>query len=283
MSPRVAPARGGSAIRHRGGQGEPLLLLHGFTLCVDAWKPILPALERRHDVVAVTFHGHMGGEPLPPGFNHSISASADLAEAELDAAGFGKMHMVGNSLGGWLAIELARRGRALSMVAISPGGGWEPGSGEQKRLKAVFKKIRASLHVGGPLAPVLARFAASRRIALSEIVAHPERLTPAEAKMIIQASWRCDAFDGALDALEREPAPEPIHASPCPMRLVWGTGDRLLPMKAYSARWRKMLPEADWVEIEGAGHVPMFDEPDAVARAILDVTAVAPDARATAR
>jgi pimeloyl-ACP methyl ester carboxylesterase len=272
MSPKTSPLVR-SSIRHRGGRGEPLLLLHGFSACAETWRPVLPALERQHDVFAVTFHGHMGGEPIPAGFDHSIRASVDLAETELDAAGFDKVHIVGNSLGGWLAIELARRGRARSVVAISPGGGWEPGSREQRRVKGFFKRVRASLHVGGPLAPVLARFAASRRIALGEIVARPDRLTPAEARMLIEASWRCDAFEGVLEAVEREPAPGPIEPTPCPIRLVWGTRDRVLPIGRYSDRWRRVLPSAEWVEIAGAGHVPMFDEPEAVARAILEVTA----------
>jgi pimeloyl-ACP methyl ester carboxylesterase len=272
MSPKISPIVR-SSIRHRSGTGEPLLLLHGFSACAANWRPILPALERKHDVVAVTFHGHMGGEPIPAGFDHSIRSSVDLAEAELDAAGFDKVHVVGNSLGGWLAIELARRGRARSVVAISPGGGWEPGSREQKRVKGFFKRVRASLHVGGPLAPVLSRFAASRRIALGEIVARPDRLTPADARMLIEASWRCDAFEGVLDAVEREPPPTGFVSEGCPIRLVWGTEDRVLPMGRYSDRWRRILPAAEWVEIPGAGHVPMFDEPEAVARAILDFTA----------
>jgi pimeloyl-ACP methyl ester carboxylesterase len=271
MSPQTS-SRARSSIRHRSGTGEPLLLLHGFSACAETWQPILPALARKHDVIAVTFNGHMGGEPIPAGFDHSIRASVDLAEADLDAAGFDKVHIVGNSLGGWLAIELARRGRARSIVAISPGGGWEPGSREQRRVKVFFKRVRTSLHVGGPLAPVLARFAASRRIALGEIVARPDRLTPAEARMLIEASWRCDAFEGVLEAVEREPAPGPIDA-PCPIRLVWGTHDRVLPMGRYSDRWRRILPTAEWVELAGAGHVPMFDDPGAVARAILEMTA----------
>jgi pimeloyl-ACP methyl ester carboxylesterase len=268
----IARGRSGPSVRHRGGEGEPLLLLHGFALCADAWSRVVPALERKHDVVAVTFPGHMGGERLPPGFAHSIKASADLAEAELVAGGFDKVHIVGNSLGGWLAIELARRGRALSVVAISPGGGWQPGSPEHKRLKSVFKRFRATLHLGGPLAPVLSRFSASRRLALGEIVAHPERLTAAEARMIIEASWRCDAYDGVLDALSHEPPPQPLHPNPCPIRLVWGTRDRLLPIRGYSELWRRVLPQAEWVELEGAGHVPMYDDPEGVVRAILEVT-----------
>jgi pimeloyl-ACP methyl ester carboxylesterase len=222
--------------------------------------------------MAVTFPGHLGGERLPEGFVHSIQASADLAEAELDAGGFDKLHIVGNSLGGWLAIELGRRGRALSVVAISPGGGWEPGSAEHKRLKGVFRRFRALLRVGGPLAPVLSRFAVSRRLALAEIVARPERLAPAEARMILESSSNCDAFDDVLEALSREPPPDLLHPAPCPIRLVWGTHDRLLPVRGYSELWRRVVPGAEWVELEGLGHVPMFDDPDVVARAILEVT-----------
>lgn len=245
--------------------------------------PIVPALERRHEVIAVTFHGHRGGPRLPATFGHTISESADLAEAELDAAGFGRVHIVGNSLGGWLAIELARRGRALSVVALSPAGGWESGSAQQRRVKGVFRRIRAALHVGGPLAPLLSRFAVSRRIALGNIVARPERLTPAQARTIIEASWKCDAFEGVLGAIEREPPPQPIHSIPCPIRIVWGSRDRILPMSGYSERWRAIIPGAEWVELPGAGHVPMYDDPDGVARAILEVTSRASDARAVAQ
>jgi pimeloyl-ACP methyl ester carboxylesterase len=250
-----------------------MLLLHGFTATADTWKPILPALQRHHEVVAVTFHGHMGGPPMPADFDHSISASADLAEAELDAEGIGKVHLVGNSLGGWLAIELARRGRALSLVAISPGGGWEHGSAEQRRLARLFRRIRATLHIGGPLAAVLARFPVSRRVALGEVVAHPERMSAADARTMIEAAWKCDAFEGVMGALMREPAPLPFEDAACRMRLVWGTRDRMLPMGRYSDRWRRMMPTAEWVELHGAGHVPMYDDPEGVARVILQVTA----------
>jgi pimeloyl-ACP methyl ester carboxylesterase len=272
MTEHFDKTKGTSPIRYRAGQGEPLLLLHGFTANADAWKPVLPALERHHEVVVVTFHGHMGGPPMPDGFGHSMAESTDLAVASLDAEGIDKVHVVGNSLGGWLALELARRGRALSAVAISPGGGWEPGSPEQRRLTKLFKRIRALLRIGGPLAPVLARFATSRRFALRDIVAHAERMSPEDARVMIEAAWRCDAFDGVMQAMTREPAPQPMDPLPCPIRLVWGTADRMLPIGRYSDRWRRMLPGAEWVELDGAGHCPMFDDPDGVARAILEVT-----------
>jgi pimeloyl-ACP methyl ester carboxylesterase len=261
-----------SSVRYRAGSGEPLLLLHGFSASAETWAPIIPALERQHEVIAVTFHGHMGGLPIPRGFPHTIAASVDLAERELDAAGWGKVHIVGNSLGGWIGLELARRGRARSVVAISPGGGWMRGSREAKRLEKLFRGIRTSLHVGGPIAPVLASFATTRRVALSRIVAFPEKLSRKDAQTMITASWRCDVFDDVVRALRNEPEPTLMHPLPCPIRLVWGTRDRILPMSRYAPHWRRILPGAEFVELAGLGHVPMFDDPDAVVRSIVELT-----------
>jgi pimeloyl-ACP methyl ester carboxylesterase len=263
----------GPSIRHHGGSGEPLLLLHPFALSADAWNPILPALERRHEVLAATFPGHMGGDPIPRGFQHSITASVDMAEAELDAAGIGRVHIAGNSLGGWFAIELARRGRALSTVAISPGGGWERGSIEEKQLLRTFKHMGRLVRLGGPFAPILGHIGLARRFALRQVVSRPGQLTPEQASFLIRAPHRCDTFYDVLDRLPNEPEPAPVGAEAGPMRIVWGSEDRLLPMRGYSERWRRLLPNAEWVVLEGAGHVPMYDDPTRVAALILEVTA----------
>ncbi|HTB76221.1 MAG TPA: alpha/beta hydrolase [Polyangiaceae bacterium] len=262
----------GRSIRHHGGSGEPLLLLHPFALSAEAWRPILPALERRHEVLAATFPGHMGGEAIPSGFQHSVAASVDMAEAELDAAGIGRVHIAGNSLGGWFALELARRGRALSTVAISPGGGWERGSEEEKRLLRTFRKLGRLLRLGGPLAPVLGHIGAARRFGLHQIVSRPDRLTPEQASFLMRAPYRCDTFYDVLRRLPHEPDPRRVDAAAGRIRIVWGSEDRLLPLKGYSERWRRLLPNAEWVVLEGAGHVPMYDDPARVAALILEVT-----------
>ncbi len=260
------------SIRYRGGSGEPLLLLHPFALCADAWRPVLPALERHHQVLVATFPGHMGGNPIPEGFRHSVAASVDLAEAELDAAGVERVHIAGNSLGGWFAIELARRGRALSTVAIAPGGGWERGSVEERRLVRTFQQMGILVRLGGPIAPVLGRISFARRLALQQVLARPEQLTAEQASFLIRAPYRCDAFYDVLRRLPHEPDPPAVDASAGPMRIVWGSEDRLLPLEGYSERWRRLLPSAEWVVLEGAGHVPMYDDPSRVAQLILEVT-----------
>ena len=103
---------------HRGGSGTPLLCLHGFTDTWRTWELVLPALERRHDVLAPTLAGHAGGPPL--GAEITATTLADAVERAMDDAGFATAHIVGNSLGGFLALQLAARGRARSVVALAP-------------------------------------------------------------------------------------------------------------------------------------------------------------------
>src|SRR6201998_4469594 len=109
---------------HRGGTGQPLLLLHGIGAIWRAWSPVLPYLEPYHDVIVPTPHRHAGGPALGSEVAPSVQRLADGIEEELNHLGLEKVHIAGNSLGGWIGIELARRGRARSLVLLSPAGGW---------------------------------------------------------------------------------------------------------------------------------------------------------------
>jgi len=232
----------------------------------------MPALQQHHKVYALSIPGHHGSDPLPANFEHSIERGVDVLEQKLDALGVSRAHIVGNSLGGWLAIELARRGRALSVVALAPGGGWEVGSREHRRLVTRFKVTSKLLSVGGPLATRLARWAICRSYFLRDAVARPERLTAEQARLLIERAWRCEVYDDVVRAMVSQPVAEPFNELPCPVRLVWGAKDRLLPLAGYSQRWRRILPGADWVVLPDVGHVQMYDDPEAVAKTILEFT-----------
>jgi pimeloyl-ACP methyl ester carboxylesterase len=106
---------------HRGGSGPPLVLLHGFTDTWRTWELVVPALERRHDVLAVTLAGHAGGPPIERAIDDDVLA--DAVESAMDAARLDTAHVVGNSLGGYVALQLAARGRARSVAALAPAGG----------------------------------------------------------------------------------------------------------------------------------------------------------------
>jgi pimeloyl-ACP methyl ester carboxylesterase len=110
---------------HRGGSGSPLVCLHGFTDTWRTWELVLPALERHHEVLAPTLLGHAGGPPLEGEVSDALIA--DAIECAMDDAGFETAHIVGNSLGGYVALQLATRGRAASVVAFAPAGGWARG------------------------------------------------------------------------------------------------------------------------------------------------------------
>jgi pimeloyl-ACP methyl ester carboxylesterase len=124
---------------HRAGIGTPLLLLHGITAIWRAWSPILPYLEPHHDVIVPTLAGHGGGPPLDAQVSPSIQALTDVIEDELDRLGLQQVHIAGNSLGGWIGIELARRGRACSLVLFSPAGAWR--SERSIELRAAWVRL----------------------------------------------------------------------------------------------------------------------------------------------
>src|SRR5579862_5645053 len=114
----------GPSACHEGGAGTPLVLLHGLGGTWHIWRPVLQLLEAHHRVIAITLPGHWGGPRLPEGAEPSIRVLADTLLVELRRRGVIQAHLAGNSLGGWLSLELLRRGFAISVTALSPAGGW---------------------------------------------------------------------------------------------------------------------------------------------------------------
>src|SRR3954467_10212641 len=104
-----------------------MVCLHGFTDTWRTWELVRPALERRHDVLAPTLAGHAGGPPLPREL--TVDTLPDPLARAMDEGGIETAHIGGNSLGGYMALRLAERGRARSVVALAPAGGWEQGEG----------------------------------------------------------------------------------------------------------------------------------------------------------
>ena len=126
LASTVAAWRSPSRPSHRGGSGPPLVCLHGFTDTWRTWELVLPSLERRYDVLAPTLAGHAGGPPLAGAAGRRRARRRGRAR-RWTTAGFETAHLAGNSLGGFVALQLAARGRARSVVALAPAGGWADG------------------------------------------------------------------------------------------------------------------------------------------------------------
>ena len=262
--------------------GEPLVLIHGFSATRSVWQPLLESLERDHEVLAVNLAGHVGGPEIPDGTDVSVGALVDAVERDMDAAGFEAAHLVGNSLGGWISLELAKRGRARSVVAIAPAGGWEQGTRDEQRLRKLFNRnhqmttqdAAADREDDAPAAPTPDAALAGRRTRRPD----PRRT----AAQLIRDSLDCSVYFELMDAILRDGPPQSFDGLSVPVLLVWGTRDRILPPKRYSERLRRMLPDAEWVELKGLGHMPMSDDPELVARTISSFVARAGDRPAVA-
>ena len=258
---------------YRAGTGEPLVLLHGFTDTAHAWTRVRPALEAKHEVYVWNLPGHYGGEPWDRSVPFSMASTLDILERQLDALGLRQAHLVGNSLGGFLALKLAERGRALSAVGICPAGGWDLGGKEQKRAARFFRRNQILLRLGGRFLPAIARRPRLRALALRDLIADPRSVTESEALAMFEGSRRCEVVDDVLHlAYERDPWGDFAPIS-CPVTIMYGTRDKLLRWPAYFTRMRRQFAGATWVPLDGLGHLPMWDGADVVTTTILRQTA----------
>jgi alpha-beta hydrolase superfamily lysophospholipase len=241
---------------------------------------VLAALEEEHDVLALTLSGHRGGPPLENSDLVSIDALADGVEAVLDAMEIDTAHFVGNSLGGWLAVELGRRGRARSVVAFSPAGGWRHDR-DLLRVIRLLSAGRAIIERGERIGiPSLMRRPRFRRLALRTAMQHGDHLPATEAADLIADALGCAAYPGFISWIRgaRPIAPSGEQAA-YPIRIVWPERDRTIPFSRYGRPFLDAIHGAEDVRLPGVGHIPMYDDPAIVARTILEVTRPVDDDR----
>jgi pimeloyl-ACP methyl ester carboxylesterase len=247
---------------HRGGSGEPMVLVHGFTDIWRTWELVLPALERRYDVFAPTLLGHAGGPALPASGLTDATLADDLERA-LDDAGLETAHVVGNSLGGYVALQLAERGRARSVVALAPAGGLMPDDMSFHETLAFFRTMQGLLQAAAPQADQIVSTDEGRRRATEFTTVNYEHLPPELIADQMRGAAACEAALPMIAfAAQQGWRIEPERIT-CPVRIVWGTEDRILPWPGAAERYRtEWLPDADWVELPGVGHCPQLDVPE---------------------
>jgi pimeloyl-ACP methyl ester carboxylesterase len=252
----------------RTGQGPPLVLLHPLGADRRVWDPIVQRLRDERELIAMDL----------PGFGDSPSLAASptaraLAEAVADqirALGIDRPHVAGNSLGGWVALELGLSRTARTVTGISPAGLW-PGP-------LVPKPVIAH-KVAHALRPAIGSLAASppgRRLLLGNAVAHPGRVPAADAAHLVRAYARAPGFK-AVNDLMRASVFGGLERIRVPVTLVWPERDRVVDRP----RW---LPDnIDNVVLADAGHIPMWDAPDALAEVLLQRTRQTGAVRAVGR
>jgi pimeloyl-ACP methyl ester carboxylesterase len=267
---RGEPLREPVLTRHRGGSGPPLVLLHGLGLSSRSWQPVLTALQARHDVVAIDLPGFGESPPLPAGVEPTPARLADAIEAELDRLGLAAPAVVGNSLGGWLALELARRGRAERAVVISPAGLETPA--ERAVVIALNEMMRIRARIGAPLGRWLTEPSLARVALFGGLRGRPWRVSPDEAERDLRDFGYSPGFQSTLRSTVGTSVQVRLGEIRVPVRVVFGTLDLMLGVFT-APRFVAAIPGAELVALLALGHVPMLDDPDLVARTILDFTA----------
>jgi pimeloyl-ACP methyl ester carboxylesterase len=247
-----------------------VLLLHGFTAHWRTWEPILPDLETRHEVLAPTLPGHAGGPPLPAG-GASDTAMVDAVEAVMDEAGWRTAHIVGNSLGGCVAFLLAARGRARSVVALAPAGGWAQGDPAFPAALAYFRGMQKLVREVAPHADRIVATPEGRRRATGDFASNDNHMSSDLIKNLMLGAAACDGAAAFMDFAEREG----WHLSPsrirCPVRFIWGGQDQILSLPGAAVRYRsEWFPAAEWCELPGSGHCPQLDHPHETSQLILE-------------
>jgi pimeloyl-ACP methyl ester carboxylesterase len=249
---------------HRSGSGEPLLLIHGLGSQWQVWSPMIPALARERDVIAIDLPGFgsspaLDREPTP-------YALTDAVAAHLDQLGIDRPTVAGNSLGGLISLELARRGRARNVVAICPAGFALP-----RERKWSTARFRAEVPIARRIVrrrPDLVRNPIARTPLFAGFMAYPWRVPPDEAVEMFRNLASCPGFDATLDALEffTFQGGDEIDV---PVTIVWGNRDYLL-LPRQAERAARVIPAARLVRVRGAGHVPTYDQPGELTRIILE-------------
>jgi pimeloyl-ACP methyl ester carboxylesterase len=251
---------------HRTGAGEPLVLVHGTGAQWQAFGPVLDALAARRDVIAPDLPGFGASSPLPAAASHTPQAFAEAVAGLLDRLELRDAHVAGFSLGGAVAYELARLGRARSVTAMSPIGFWTAREAAYCRAS-----VRAARALAGPLlsrAPGLLRSAVGRTLLESQLIARPWRQRPEDALQATRGLASCPGFGPTVrDALVGDY--RWTERLDVPVTIAWGTRDLLLPRR-QAVRARARRPEARHVSLPGCGHVPFSDDPPLLMRVLLE-------------
>jgi pimeloyl-ACP methyl ester carboxylesterase len=249
------------------GSGRPLILLHGIGMSHVAWNAVTPYLRVQRRVIAFDIAGFGLTPPLPPGTLPTIANLVEALERSLHEIGLHiPIDVAGNSLGGCIALEAARRGIARSVVAISPIGLWR--AHPAAHVKYVFRGMRFMARYFPNLMKASLRGSWLRELALAVPLSVGSRRMPvSDAVRAVDDLAASPAFEETFDHTR---VPFSGRDITVPVTVAFGDRDWILPK---SSRRRSELPESTtWVTKPGWGHVPMWADPSGVAQFILEGT-----------
>lgn len=252
------------------GTGEPLVLIHGMGSAATAWKPIIGDLKNKFKVVTVDLPGH-GRTAFSPVQPMDPTSLAQLVMKNLNSLGIDKFHLVGNSLGGWICLEIAASNPEIvkSITALAPAGLWltpftsrYPGEVALRFMASGVEKV----------APSALNYAWAKKMGFETVSPRWRELSYELCLDATTAMANSTGYFPAWDALLGKRFDKQITTS-IPITIIFGDNDQTLPQK--TCQERSLAPtHAKWVVLPQTGHVPMWDSPNEVMSEIMATTGV---------
>jgi len=244
------------------GEGPVVLMIHGLSGCWQNWLENIPFFARDHRVIAIDLPGF--GESEMPAKDITISRYGDTVDALLEELGIDTVRLVGNSMGGFIGAELAIRypQRVERLVLVAAAGLSVEHVRTQRKdgLRHRAENV-AFFNIGwmASRSPAVARRSRLRSALLLLVAAHPKRLPPELTYELVHGSGK-PGFNDALDALCSYPIRERLPEIECPALIVWGTKDRLVPLKD-AAVFEELIEDSRKFIYKDTGHLTMLERP----------------------
>jgi len=245
------------------GSGPAVVFVHGLAGSWQNWLENLPDLARENRVVALDLPGF--GESAMPAAPISMAGYAAVVRELLQQLGIDRAAVVGNSMGGLVSLELALAAPDLveRLVVVSPAGIHAQGRIGDRLMAHIRRAERVITGFNGLVArraDAVSRRAGLRRQLLRASCAHPDLLPPALAAEQLRPSGRPGFLD-AVEAIVRTRIRERLGGVTCPVLVVWGENDRLVPA-SDAGRFVRALPDARAIVYRDTGHVAMLERPE---------------------
>ncbi|GAA5016503.1 alpha/beta fold hydrolase [Terrabacter aeriphilus] len=253
----------------RRGSGKPLVLVHGLGAGWRSWAPVMDRLADSREVIAVDLPGF--GQTPPLAGEVSIASLTDSVAEFLREQGLDGVSTAGQSMGGRIVLELARRGVGGDTVALDPGGFWT--DREQALFSATLRPSIALVRAMRGALPSLLGTRVGRTALLAQLSARPWALARETVLPDVLGLADAPSTGAAMDALTKGPKQQGAPAGTVPGRVTIGWGRRdLVTLPGQAARATELFPDAVLHWFERCGHFPQWDAPDEAVRLILENT-----------
>lgn len=252
------------------GSGQPIVLIHGMGSAATAWKPIIPTIAKQLKVITIDLPGH-GRSALSPIQSMDAASLSQLVLKNLKEIGIDEFHLVGNSLGGWVCLEIAATNPSAvkSITALAPAGLWLTPFTSRYPGELALRVMASGVE---KLAPSLLNYTWAKKIGFETVSPRWKDLSYEICLDATNAMATATGYFPAWDALLGKRFDKQID-SQIPITIIFGDSDHTLPAK--TCQERSLAPaHAKWIILSQTGHAPMWDSPAEVLSEILETVGV---------